>query len=159
MEFERFSGFYHERLAKGWERWVTVAIVALLLAPIPFVRFETWPSGNLLRQHPLTPWSRFRICYLSFPDHSLVDDPRGFHWNGLGLQPEPIFDRPLALSAAGEILFKWRDQPELPLTELDARGDLLLVRTGWQPLLLWPLRMLKEAWRQDLGIPTGKRTR
>jgi hypothetical protein len=156
MHFKRFSLLYYERLAKGWERWVTIAIVALLLVPIPFVRFEAWPDGNLLWQEPLMPWSRFQICYTSFPDRRAVDDVYRFHWNGLRLETDPKLKRPLAFCAAGEPLLKWQDRPEMPLTELYTQGDLLRVRTSWQPLLLWPLRMLKESWQPGLGLTVSK---
>lgn len=151
----RFSTRYYERLATGWDRWVTIAIVALLLIPIPFARFESWPSGNLLSQQLLMPWSRFRICYVSFPERQLVDDVYGFHWDGLSLRADPGLARPLALTSIQEPLFKWQGRPAIPLTELHATGDFLLVRTCWQPLLLWPLRMLKDSWRNGSGLARG----
>ncbi len=137
---------YYEQLARGWDRWVTVAIVLLLLVPVPFARFETWPDGRLLLQQPLLPWSHFRLCYVSFPDGVAVDEMYRFH--GHWPRPEvPLdFTRPVGIPSLDPPLVQWQGRPPLPLNDLFRSGALLRLRTCWQPILLWPFRMLAASW-------------
>lgn len=138
---------YYEKLARGWNVWVTVAIVVLLLIPLPFVRFESWPNGTLLFQQLLVPWSSFRICYTSFPDRLAIDDVYHFKWSGLHPHTDVALDSLMAISSTQPPLLKWQNRPEFPLSDLFYEGGLLQIKTCWQPVLFWPIYMLYESWR------------
>jgi hypothetical protein len=130
----------YEMRARRWDRWVTIAIVALLFLPLPFARFESWPAGQILADHIITPWSRFRVCYVTYPDGKAVEEAFEFTWKARIIpgNPSPILPR---LQSLHPPLLKWQNGPEVELKEPFYRGDLLQVRTSWQPIVLWPFRL------------------
>lgn len=130
----------HERRARRWDRWVTILIVACLFIPLPFARFESWPGGQILAHHIITPWSRFRLCYTAFPDGGPTEERYEFSWRARIVpgNPSPILPRWPSLHPP---LLKWQDGPEVELREPFYRGDLLQVKTSWQPVVLWPFRL------------------
>jgi hypothetical protein len=138
-----------EKRARSWDRWVTIVIVACLFIPLPFARFESWPAGQVLADHIVTPWSRFRVCYAAFPDGLPTEETFAFTWKARIIpgNPSPILPR---LQSLHPPLLKWQDGPEVELKESFYRGDLLQVKTSWQPVVLWPFRL--GARIQPLGL-------
>lgn len=132
----------YQKRAKAWDRWVTIIIVGLLLLPIPFARFESWPDGRTILVRPVMPWSRFHFCYVAFPGGEPVEEAYEFTWRGRILPantPDPLL---LVISSAEAPLLKWQNNPELVLEEVFQQGDFVQVGTFWQPILLWPLSMV-----------------
>lgn len=132
-----------EKRARSWDRWVTISIVIALLLPIPFARFESWPQGGTILVRPVLPWSRFRFCYVSFPENDAVEEAYRFTWKGQIL-PADHYPKPLLLvsSAADAPLLKWQNNPELTLSDVFQQGYFVQVSTYWRPILLWPFAML-----------------
>ncbi len=130
----------HERRARRWDRWVTGVIVLLLFVPLPFARFESWPGGQIVADHIITPWSRFRVCYASFPDGHPTEEAFEFTWKATIV---PGYSSPVlpGLQPISPPLLKWQNGPERELKEAFYRGDLLRVTTSWQPVVLWPFRL------------------
>ncbi|MCU0587617.1 MAG: hypothetical protein MUF52_05615 [Syntrophobacteraceae bacterium] len=132
----------YERRARRWNVFVTALLVVILFIPMPFVRFETWPAKAMLGEHLVTPWSRFRICYESFPKGEAVAEVFGFNWRGRlknGDGTNPQFIHP---GSVGPAVLKWQNGPEIILHAAYADGDLIRVETYWQPMILWPFKMI-----------------
>ena len=135
---------HHERRARRWNILVTVLLTAFLFVPMPFVRFDTWPAKEMLGEHIVTPWSRFRLCYESLPGREPVVDVYRFSWRGRlknGDGTNPQFLHPGSLGPAS---LKWQNSPEILLHEAYVHGELIRVETYWQPVILWPFKMI---WR------------
>ncbi len=132
----------YEKKARKWNIWTTIIISLAFLVPLPFARFEAWPSGDVIAEHIIMPWSQFRICYLSFPEGRPVERKYVFTWKG-ELMLHDLGSTPLitTTSIAPPIL-KWQESRDIFLNEMFYEGDYLLVSTGWQPFLFWPFRML-----------------
>lgn len=130
----------YEMRARRWDRWVTMAIVLALCIPLPFARFESWPAGQIVADHIITPWSRFRVCYSAFPDGHPIEEAFEFTWKAKIIpgHPSPLLP---GTQSVTPLLLKWQNGPEMELKEPFYRGDLLRVRTSWQPILLWPFRL------------------
>ncbi len=146
---------HHERRARRWNIWVTGFLVAVLFVPLPFVRFETWPGRQMIGEHITTPWSRFRICYESFPGSETVEDVYSFTWKGRlmsenGANPQFLHPRSL-----GPAVLKWQNRPEITLHDAFVRGDLIKVETFWQPMILWPFKMVWQI-REHFKVPVRK---
>ncbi len=121
---------------------MTVLLTAVLFVPLPFVRFETWPGGEMVAEHIVTPWSRFRICYETFPCREIAEDVYRFSWSGRiknGDGTNPQFLHP---GSAGPVSLKWQNGPETLLDDVFVQGELLRVETYWQPVILWPFKMI-----------------
>lgn len=140
MESQATDIAEYEKRAQRWDRWVTIAIVAILFIPLPFARFEAWPSGQVVADHIIMPWSRFRICYVSYPDGAPKEERFEFSWKARILPGDPLPTLHGFQSFHPPIL-KWQNGPELELKEPFYRGDLLRVKTSWQPIALWPFRL------------------
>ncbi|MCU0573839.1 MAG: hypothetical protein MUC41_12715 [Syntrophobacteraceae bacterium] len=135
---------HHEKRARRWNILVTVLLTAVLFVPMPFVRFDTWPGNEMLAEHIVTPWSRFRLCYESLPCRDPVVDVYRFSWKGRlknGDGTNPQFLHPGSLGPAS---LKWQNGPEITLREAYVHGELIRVETYWQPMILWPFKMI---WR------------
>ena len=129
--------------ANAWDRSVTIIIIMLLLMPIPFVRFESWPGGGTILMRPIMPWSYFHFCYNLYPGGEPVEEAFQFTWRGKILPtdtPEPLLL--IVSSAAASPILKWQDNPELPLEDVFRHGNFILVNTHWRPILLWPFTMV-----------------
>ena len=135
------EAFDLEKRAKTFDRWVTAAIIVTLLIPVPFVRFEAWPGGAVLFERLVTPWSRFRICYVNYPENEPVEENYEFTWQGR-LVPGNSPLRSLHFSTSLEPpLLKWQEMPEMALSDAFRSGDFLRIKTSWRPLLFWPFSM------------------
>jgi hypothetical protein len=134
----------HERRARAWDRWVTGAIVVFLFLPFPIARFDSLPGGEVVLDRLVMPWSRFRICYVSFQDGTPVEEEYTFTWPGRLDQHHGPFPADFALDSAEPSVLKWQDAPEMALGNLFINGESLRLRTLWRPLLLWPIEKL---WR------------
>lgn len=132
-----------DKRARRWDRWVTIIIVIVLLLPIPFARFESWPDGGTILVRPVLPWSRFLFCYVSFPENHAVQEAYRFTWKGQIL-PADHHPKPLLLvsTSADSPLLKWQNNPELTLNDVFQQGNFVRVSTFWRPILLWPIAML-----------------
>lgn len=133
---------FFQKRAKAWDRFITIAIVAILLLPLPFARFESWPDGGTILVRPVMPWSKFHFCYISFPKGEPVEETYGFTWRGKILPAGTATPLILVTSSAESPLLKWQNNPELALDEVFQQGDFVQVDTFWQPILLWPVSML-----------------
>lgn len=131
-----------EKKARRWDRWVTAVMVAVLFVPFPVARFESWPEGSVVSERIVMPWSSFRICFTAFPGGDAVVEKYGFDWKGELLPDNPPHLLVFSGGSFGPPLFKWQETPELPLTEMYFKGDLLRVETSWRPFLLWQARLL-----------------
>lgn len=133
-----------EQRARVWNRWVIGAIVALLVIPLPIARFDSSPGGSVVLDRLIMPWSRFKICYVSFQDDSAVEEQYTFTWPGeLDHHHGPLpanFD----VDSVEPVVLRWQDAPEIALGSLFINGESLRLRTLWRPLLLWPMEKL---WR------------
>ncbi|HAA03026.1 MAG TPA: hypothetical protein DCE18_06620 [Syntrophobacteraceae bacterium] len=132
-----------------WERMVTVFIVALLFLPIPFARVQVQPQMSTLLERPILPWSRFHIRYLSYPQGIPMEETYQFTWKGMIRRETDPAGAPqrqvsFAIPPVSEPLMRWQDNPDLRLGELFTRGEVLAVRSSWQPLIFYPIRM---AWQ------------
>lgn len=135
---------HHERRARRWNILVTFLLTAVLFVPMPFVRFDTWPGGQMVAEHIVTPWSRFRLCYESVAGRDPVVEVYRFSWKGRlrnGDGTNPQFLHPGSL---GPVSLQWQNGPEILLHQAYAQGDLIRVETYWQPIILWPFKMI---WR------------
>lgn len=141
------STFYEER-ARYWDKVASIVLVIFLLLPFPFARFMAWPAGGVISEHLIMPWSHFRICYLAFPDGDTVEDSYEFTWKGKILGGSMHVPLLLAFDSLDPPVLKWQNTRELPLANTFFEGDLIRVETFWQPLLLWPLKMVWGASRQ-----------
>lgn len=134
----------YEEKARKWNIWVTASLVAVLFIPLPFARFETWPGRDIISEHIITPWSRFRLCYEAFPGRETVEEVYTFSWKGRlqnGDGSDPQFLHP---GTVGPAALKWQNGPEVVLREAYAKGELIKVETAWQPMIVWPFKMM---WR------------
>ena len=138
-----------ERRARRWDRRITVLIVLILLLPFPFVQFQSWPDGRPLYVYMAMPWSGFRICYTSVPEGRAVEEVYRFSWTGKILPASGSPSLLLTVAAEGPLTLKWRGSPAVVLRELYQQGALLEVKRLWQPLLLWPLRMVWQTMKQS----------
>jgi hypothetical protein len=131
-----------EQRIRAWDRMVTIMIIVFLLAPLPFARLEAWPEGTVIFERFVTPWSRLHICYTSYPETETREDIYRFTWKGdlvtQGSLPLNLF----VISTMKEPIIKWENRREIPLKDMFLKGNFIRVRTYWQPLLLWPFRML-----------------
>ncbi len=136
-----------ERKARRWDKVVMIFLGLLLLVPMPFIRFKAWPSKELLLERPVLPWSTFRICSLWHGSEDPVEEIYKFNWRG-SLNPEiPGFLHPVALESCKMPYLVWQKQPAIPLRRLYEKGEFLLVKTSWRPILAWPLGMIVSSWR------------
>lgn len=132
----------YQKRARRWDRWVTIIIVLLLLIPVPFARFESWPAGRTILVRPVMPWSRFHFCYTSFPGGVPVEEAYYFTWRGQILPANRQSPMLLCITSAESPVLKWQNNPELALEKVFQDGDFVQIDTFWQPLLLWPFSML-----------------
>jgi len=132
---------YYEKRAKKWDRWTTISILLILLLPFPFAHFEAWPSGAVISEHIIMPWSQFRLCYISYPERECVEEEYGFTWKGEILPRHLSSPAIFILNSSEPPLLKWQSTPDLVLKEVFLQGEFLKLKTLWQPLLLWPLKM------------------
>lgn len=147
MHSETFDTLSHdtagglEKKARRWDRYVTLSIVLLLLVPLPFVRFESWPHGAIVFERIIMPWSRFQLCYVDYAHDAPVVEQYFFTWKG-ELLPKNVSLPLLARSHAVEPpILKWQDNPDIVLKDIFSKGDFLHIKTFWRPLLLWPFAM------------------
>ncbi len=153
---ESSDGMIHyERRARRWNIWVTGFLVAVLFVPLPFVRIETWPGSQMIAERIATPWSRFRVCYESFPGRETVEDVYGFTWKGRLTNEDGVTPQFLHPRSLGPLVLKWQNGPEINLHEAFVKGELIKVETFWQPMILWPFRM---AWniKEHFKVPVRK---
>ncbi len=145
-----------ERTARRWDVLVTLILMTLLLLPIPFVQFRSWPERRLILERPVLPWSAFRLCYQPIEGGPPVEELYRFRGSG-GLAPQTLTAvSPLALESSELPFLQWQKQPEIGLHELHHRGGLLEITVRWQPVIAYPLRMLKNAWQaHPLGSHGG----
>lgn len=133
-----------ERDVRRWDRRITIIIVLLLLAPLPFVKIESFPGGDVLLEKLIVPWTGFRVCYVSYPEMEPVVEDYSFTWKGELLPRNSssliLADRPFV----EEPILKWRNSPDIYLDSFTAKGGVLRIRSSWRPVLLWPAGML---WR------------
>ena len=134
----------HERRARSWDRWVTLVIVLFLLVPFPIARFDSWPGGQVVLDRLVMPWSRFRICYVSFEDGNPVEEEYTFTWPARLDQQHGPLPAEFTVHSAEPAILKWQDAPEMALGNLFSNRELLRLRTLWRPLILWPIEKL---WR------------
>lgn len=134
-----------ERRARSWDRWATFSIVAFLLVPVPFARFEAWPTGTVISEHIVMPWSGFRICYAAYPHGDPVEEEYSFTWKGEILPRQPSRTILIGVDSVAPPILKWQNRPEVTLKGAFFQGDLIKLRTFWQPLLLWPFQMVLRA--------------
>lgn len=134
----------NERHARAWDRWVTGLIVAFLFIPFPIARFESWPRGEVVLQRLVMPWSRFQICYVSFPDGKPVEEVYTFGWKGNLEHHDGPFPVEFSWNSTEPPILKWQSAPEIVLGGLFRNGEFLRLKTTWRPLVIWPLEAL---WR------------
>ncbi len=149
-----FSGA--ERAARRWDVVVTVILASLLLLPIPFVQFRSWPENRLILERPVLPWSTFRVCYQPLEGGPPVEEL--YRFQGLGRLAAQNLSAlsPLAVESSELPFLQWQRQPEIALHELHHKGGLLHVAVRWQPIAAYPVKMLKDAWQaHPLGSHGG----
>jgi hypothetical protein len=136
-----------EKKARSWDRWVTGMIIVLLLIPLPFARFESWPTQGVLLERLILPWSHFRFCYVRHPDGETVEERYRFDWKGTVIPRQSEPTAPFLLNSQWPPLLKWQNAPEIRLEEVHRQGGWVRVRTVWQPIVVWPLRSLLRVGR------------
>ena len=142
-----------ERQIRRWDWLVTLTIVVCLCIPLPFARFQAWPQGDVFLEKLVTPWSQFRLCYISFPEKDPVEELYRFTWKGKILSQGVPAPTPLVVTSVDEEpSIRWQKNPEIPLSDIFRRGDFIHVETFWQPLLLSPFRMM---WHMRLDPKEG----
>jgi hypothetical protein len=146
----------YEEKARKWNIWVTVFLTVILCVPLPFARFETWPGLDIISEHIIAPWSRFRLCYAAYPGGETVEDVYAFSWKGQlrnGDGSNPQFLHPGSL---GPVALKWQNGPEIVLKDAYAKGELIRLETTWQPMIVWPFKMI---WRikEHFKVPVVNR--
>jgi len=148
--------FPADRRARRWDVFVTVLLAAFLLVPMPFVQFRSWPERRLILERPVLPWSAFRLCYHPLEGGRPVEELYRFQGSGR-LAPQSLNAvSPLALESSELPLLQWQNQPEIGLHEIHGTGALLEITVRWQPVLAYPLKMLKNAWQaHPLGSHGG----
>ncbi len=132
----------YEKKARFWDKAITGVLALVLVFPFPFARIKAWPADRVISEHLIMPWSHFRICYLSFPEGNAVEEVYRFTWKGEiedGSIQTPLT---LSLKSTHPPILRWQNSPEKALSEIFYEGDLLRVETFWQPLLLWPIKMV-----------------
>lgn len=144
-QWEESHGALEQR-AKVWNRWVTGAIVVLLFIPFPIARFDSSPGGSVVLDRLIMPWSRFKICYVSFQDDDAVEEQYTFTWPEKLDQHHGSLPADFDTESAEPAVLKWQDAPEMALGSLFVRGESLRLRTLWRPLLLWPMEKLWRIW-------------
>lgn len=152
--------FRADRRASRWDVTVMVLLAILLLIPIPFVQFRSWPERRLILERPVLPWSAFRLCYHPIEGGPPVEEL--YHFEGSGrLAPQPLNAvSPLALESSELPFLQWQKQPEIGLHEIHRTGALLEITVRWQPILAYPLKMLRDAWQaHPLGSHGGEASR
>lgn len=146
---QEMDGIRSEKRTLAWDRWTTVIFLLLLMLPVPFARFESWPGGKIISEHLVTPWSRFQLCYIDFPSGQAAQETFKFTWKGelipRGIVPPEVF----VISSLEPPAFKWQNAPEVILKDSFYKGELLKLETFWQPVLLWPFKM---GWRAKGNI-------
>lgn len=145
-----------DRRARRWDVFVTVLLAAFLLVPVPFVQFRSWPERRLILERPVLPWSTFRLCYHPIEGGPPVEELYRFQGSGR-LSPQPLSAvSPVALESSELPFLQWQKQPEIGLHEIHRTGALLEITVRWQPVLAYPMRMLKDAWKaHPLGSQGG----
>jgi len=148
--------FPADRRARRWDVFVTVLLAAFLLVPMPFVQFRSWPERRLILERPVLPWSAFRLCYHPLEGGRPVEELYRFQGSGR-LAPQSLNAvSPLALESSELPWLQWQNQPEIGLHEIHGTGALLEITVRWQPVLAYPLKMLKNAWQaHPLGSHGG----
>jgi hypothetical protein len=135
------DGTHRGKRIVSWDSWATVFFLLLLMVPLPFARFESWPSGRIISEHLVTPWSRFQLCYTDYPGGQAVQETFNFTWKGelipRGMVPPELF----FINSLDPPAFQWQSTPEVVLKESFYKGELLRLETFWQPVLLWPFKM------------------
>ena len=134
----------YEKKARSWDKWTTIIIVGLLLVPLPFARFMAWPGGTVLAERIIMPWSHFQLCYTAFPGEEPVEETYRFTWKGEIVPRSATSSTVFVVTSVDPPLLKWQNTPPLSLEALFYKGEMLKLETAWQPVLLWPLKML---WR------------
>lgn len=136
-----------EYRARRWDILVTGVLAMLLLIPMPFVQFRSWPDNRLILERPVLPWSSFRLCYRPLDGGPPVEEQYRFDHAGRLRPPVAADAFPMALESVDLPWLQWQKQPEIGLQEIHDRGAFLDVRVRWQPVLAYPLKMLLEAWK------------
>ena len=153
---EAASRTQYERNARKVDRLMTIAILMILAIPVPFARFEACPAGTVISEHMIMPWSGFKICYTTFPDGEAVEEEYQFTWKGEILPREVSTSILFSIDSITPPILKWQSLPDVSLKGLFFQGEMLKLRTFWQPIMLWPLKMVWQAGSQLNDYP-GKR--
>lgn len=132
---------------------MTIAVLLVLLIPVPFARFEAFPTGNLISEHMIMPWSDFKICYTSFPSGEPVEEKYRFTWKGEILPSEGSRQAIFSVNSTEPPLLKWQSLPDVRLGSVFLSGDMIRLKTFWQPIMLWPIKMVLNAGSQLKGYP------
>lgn len=140
--------FLRERQARRWDRRITLLILLLLLLPFPFAQFVSWPNGKPLYVYLVMPWSEFRICYETLPGGQAAEQVYRFSWTGRIMPGNGSAPLLVTAASSGPLILKWQGAPEVVLRGLFQQGNFLEVKTFWQPLILWPLRMVWQTFEQ-----------
>ena len=146
----------YERKARKVDRLMTIAILIVLLIPLPFARFEAFPAGGVISEHMIMPWSDFKICYTAFPDEEAIEETYQFTWKGEILPREPSRSILFSINSLTPPILKWQSLPDVSLKGIFFQGEMLKLRTFWQPIMFWPLKMIWQAGSQLNDYP-GKR--
>ncbi len=145
-----------DRTARRWDLVVTVSMALLLLIPIPFVQFRSWPERRLILERPVLPWSSFRLCYRPLDTDQPVVEQYRFDRSGRLNPPLGPAVFPMVLESREPPLLQWQKHPEMGLQDLHAQASFLDITVRWQPVLVYPLRMLKDVWKDHpLGFQGG----
>lgn len=144
----------HEKKALTVDRFITFGIVLLLFVPFPFARFEACPTGEVISEHMIMPWSGFKLCYISYPDGDPVEDRYQFTWKGevlpRGSLPKPML---IHIDSLEPPIFKWQNNPDVFLRTVFYRGEMIRLKTFWQPIVFWPLKMVLGTGSQLKDYP------
>ena len=143
----------YEKHAAKVDRWMTIAILLVLLLPFPFARFEACPAGNVISEHMIMPWSSFKICYVAFPNGEIVEESYRFTWKGEMLPREASTPVLFSINSSEPPILKWQSLPDVILKKVFLQGDMLKLKTFWQPILLWPIKMIWGAGSQLSDYP------
>jgi hypothetical protein len=146
----------YEKNARRVDRLMTIAILMVLLAPLPFARFEACPTGSVISEHMIMPWSGFKICYTAFPSGEPVIESYRFTWKGEIIPREASNPVLFPIESITPPILKWQSLPDTQLKGLFFQGDMIRLKTFWQPIMLWPVKMVLQAGSQLSDYP-GKR--
>lgn len=142
-----------ERQARRMDLFMTIVVLLVLLIPLPFARFEAFPSGDLISEHMIMPWSDFKICYSSFPNADPVEESYRFTWKGELIPKASSKPVLFAVNSMEPPVLKWQSLPDVRLGSLFLDGDMIRLRTFWQPIIFWPIKMVLHACSQLKGYP------